>query len=86
MSINNANYLRSSCEVIREINDLAQGDSETDKKIRKLCAEAEAKSKRLSLQLVKYEPDYHKEWWENTDGYSEKMIKRKSDNYKFHKL
>ena len=45
MSMNNANYMRSPCEVLREINDLFQGDTEKDEKVRKLLAEAEAKTK-----------------------------------------
>ena len=85
MSMNNANYMRSPCEVLREINDLFQGDSEKDEKVRKLLAEAEAKTKRMSIELTKYDQTYYLTWWDKILDYSDRLIRRKNPSYKFYK-
>ena len=86
MSMCTANYLRSPCEVIREINDEFQGDTKRDEKIRKLCAEAEAMTKRMSIELTKYDDKYYKTWWEKVVDFNNNLIRRKSPEYKFHKI
>ena len=86
MSMNNANYLRSPCEVIREINDLFQGDSVQDKLIRELCAEAENMTKRIAIELSIYDKEYHKGWWDGVSDYAERMEHRKDSKYKFVKI
>ena len=85
MSMNNANYMRSPCEVLREINDLFQGDTEKDEKVRKLLAEAEAKTKRMSIELTKYGQTYYLTWWDKISDYSDRLIRRKNPSYKFYK-
>ena len=85
MSMNNANYMRSPCEVLREINDLFQGDTEKDEKVRKLLAEAEAKTKRMSIELTKYDQKYYLTWWDDILDYSDRLIRRKNPNYKYYK-
>lgn len=86
MSMNNANYLRSPCEVIREINDMFQGDSEKEKKVRELLAEAESKTKRMSIELSKYDKTYHKGWWERIKDFEKRMKQRTHPDYKFKKV
>ena len=85
MSMNNANYMRSPCEVLREINDLFQGDSEKDELVRKLLAEAEAKTKRMSIELTKYDQKYYLTWWDDILDYSDRLIRRKNPSYKYYK-
>ena len=85
MSMNNANYMRSPCEVLREINDLFQGDTEKDEKVRKLLAEAEAKTKRMSIELTKYDQKYYLTWWDDILDYSDRLIRRKNPSYKYYK-
>ena len=85
MSLNNAAPQRGVCEVIREINDLFQGDTELDKLIRLRCAEAERMAKEMSIELCKTVKEYYKRWPENKD-YTKDMANRKKAGYKFHKL
>ena len=85
-----SNY-RSPCEVIREINDIFQGDTGVEKKVRKLLAEAEAKAKDMSIHLSKYEPNYYKKWEINKDSSVDFLRRQKDhntprDDYKYHKL
>jgi len=85
MSMNNANYMRSPCEVLREINDLFQGDTEKDELVRKLLAEAEAKTKRMSIELTKCDQTYYLTWWDKILDYSDRLMRRKNPSYKFYK-
>jgi len=85
MSMNNANYMRSPCEVLREINDLFQGDTEKDELVRKLLAEAEAKTKRMSIELTKYDQTSYLTWWDKILDYSDRLMRRKNPSYKFYK-
>ena len=85
MSMNNANYMRSPCEVIRLINDMFQGDSPLDEKVRYLLAEAELKSKLMSIELSKHNASFHHRW-PNEPLYAEKIRLRKSPGYKFYKM
>jgi len=82
--MNNFSVYRSPCEVLRKINDLFQGDTELDKKVRNLLAESEDKSKRMSIALTKYEPNFYKVWDKNPTA-NEDGIRRKSNNYKYGK-
>ena len=82
---------RSPCEVIREINDMFQGDTGIEKRVRKLLAEVEAKAKDMSIHLSKYEENYYKKWEKNLDA-NEDFLRRQKDHntpketYKYHKL
>ena len=62
MSMNNVSGWRGPCEVLREINDLVQYDKELNRTIRTKLAEAEALAKEMSIELVKFIPDYHLRW------------------------
>ena len=91
MSMWRTGAYRSPCEVIREINDLFQGDGELDKVVRKKLAEAEAKAKDMSIHLSKYEPNYYKKWELNEDANEDFTFRQKGHNepketYKYHKL
>lgn len=87
MSMIKSNYMRSPCELIREINDLVQGDSEEHKRIRKLLAHTEKMTKEMSIEISKYRPDYHLVIWkQKNQDLAEDDKRRTSKNYKYHKL
>jgi len=77
---------RTICEVIRKINDEAQGSSETDWKIRHLCTEAEIMAKKMALKLIEYKREvtgveFYK--WENKNPTAEADLERRlSELYK----
>lgn len=85
MSMNNANYMRSPCEVIRLVNDMFQGDSALDEKVRYLLAEAELKSKLMSIELSKHNDSFHHRW-PREPLYDQRIKLRKSPGYKFYKM
>ena len=85
MSMNKSNSWRSPCEVLREINDLFQGDDELDQKVRMLLAECEYMTKHMSIELSKYKPNYHKRW-PRKKGWDKDDARRKQSDYKYHKL
>ena len=85
MSMLKSNFKRSPCEVVREINDLFQGDSELDFIIRKKCAEIEKMAKEMSIEICKIKPNYH-EIWQDFKIDKEAQLKRLLPNYKYHKL
>ena len=51
------------CEKIRMMNDLCQGDSESDVKLRKMLAEIMLDTKKMNAKLVEYKRDYCEDWW-----------------------
>lgn len=83
MSMRNACKLRTICEVLREINDLHQTESEHDCIIRTKLVEAESMAKRMDKKLLKYNKKYHKKFWETNDGkeYETLLNKRLNDSY-----
>jgi len=60
---------RGICEVLRMINDRAQGDSKNDKEIRDLVAEAENYAGRMSLKLRKFNEKYDEGWYIKNEEY-----------------
>jgi len=91
MSMWRTSAYRSPCEVVREINDMFQGDSFQDQEVRKLLAEVEAKAKDMSIHLSEYEPNYYKHWEKNKDANDDARFRQKDNNtpketYKYHKL
>jgi len=69
IGLRGANRTRSVCEVLRLINDKAQGDTERDKEIRNLVAEATDYTKRMAKKLWEYHHEYgveryDKDWYE----------------------
>lgn len=81
MSMRDASNSRTICEVLREINDLCQGNNSHDKLIRKKLSEAETMAKKMSYKLLEYNQEVFKDWWaENPD--KEKDLKiRMSKHY-----
>jgi|SaaInlLV_10m_DNA_2_1039722.scaffolds.fasta_scaffold82961_1 hypothetical protein len=51
------------CEVIRKINDQAQGGSNKDKAIREHCRVAELMAKKMASKLIEYKKAQGGEGW-----------------------
>lgn len=77
-----ASPVRSPCELIRKINDLAQSETPHDLRIRKLCAEAEKATKRLAQELNKYKKEAWRGWWAENKEYKQDVDRRLNDRYK----
>lgn len=82
MTMLTASTLRSPCELLRKINDLVQGDTEKEKIIRRLCAEAEHSTKRLAQELNKYKKEAWKGWWAENKEFEKDIDRRLKPNYK----
>lgn len=81
MTFRGMNYeFRTVCEVLRDINDLHQTDSECDKETRIKLIEAEGMAKRMAKKLLEYNSKYHKDFWESTKGMEYKKILKKRLN------
>jgi len=82
MSIRSAGDHRYTlCEVLREINDLHQGDSETDKIIRNKLVLAERMAKKMSRKLLEYNKNAFKDWWDKNPDHEEKILRRLNKSY-----
>lgn len=79
------NSKRTICEVLREINDLAQDDTKKDAQIRILVAEAFGMGKRMIKKLLEYNRKVDAGWWKANPGYlaKVKVDLRKGLGYKF---
>ena len=91
MSMWRTSAFRTPCEVLREINDIFQGDEELDKIVRKKLAEVEAKTKEMSLFIDKYDKKFHERWERNTDSDVDFLRRHQDHNtpketYKYHEL
>jgi hypothetical protein len=73
------------CEVLRQINDLCQGDSPRDNLIRKKLATAEIMAKKMIHKLLQYNKDFEKDWWAKNPDYEETLI-RELKTYKIAKV
>ena len=69
------------CEVLRQINDTHQGDTEHDKQTRAMLCTAEHMAKRMAHKLYEYKKDFDKGWWEENKQYDEAMKKRLNEKY-----
>ena len=76
---------RTPCEVLREINDLFQGDTEKDKTVRRLLAESESKAKDMSHHLTVYEPKYFEKWDLNKEANRDDAFRTRKE-YKYDKI
>ena len=85
MSMWRTSVYRSPCEVLREINDLFQGDTEKDIRVRGLLADAENKAKDMSIHLTVYEENYYKKWDKNKDANRDTKFRTRKE-YKFHRI
>ena len=91
MSMWRTSSRRTPCEVLREINDLFQGDGDIDRIVRKKLAEVEAKTKEMSLFIDKYDKKFHDRWELNVNSASDFNFRQQSHDvpkktYKYHKL
>jgi len=85
MAMQTASQYMTPCEVLRQINDLCQGNDEKDKKIRELVAKFEIMAKRLAHE-VNNRPGskISDSWWEKTNIDWKNIFKfRISDLYKY---
>jgi len=86
MSIKSASHDRTICEVIRKINDLAQGNDPKDSHIRSLCTEAEIMAKKMALRLIEYKKelggDSWYQWEKNNPTVVEDLKRRLDEAYK----
>ena len=73
---------RTPCEVLREINDLCQSDSEKDKAIRQKLWECQRMIKMLGLKVELLEPQNWDCWWQPLEKYLQRIEKRIKANYK----
>ena len=77
--------LRTPCEVLREINDLCQSNSNKDKLIRKKLYEVQKMAKRITKKIEYLEKQDWNKWWEKIDNWREIGEKRITDKYRTHK-
>ena len=86
MSMRHASGDLTICEVIRKINDQAQGDSKRDDEIRKRCTQAEFMAKKITAKLIEYKREKGgKAWidWEFKNPTFEADLKRRlAEGYK----
>ena len=84
--MNSANQKRSICEVLRECNDLCQGDSINDELLRIKLAEAERMAKRMFERMVEMGTQLGIkawiEWEQNNPDWNEDKERRESRGYK----
>lgn len=73
---------RSVCEILREINDLCQGEESKDYQIRDKCSEAIYKAKRMAKKLKEYNKNYNAGWWEDNKEYEASLEKRMQLEYR----
>jgi len=85
MSMWKTSVYRSPCEVLRKINDMFQGDTEKDKTVRRLLAEAESKAKDMSIHLSEYEPNYFMKWDLNKEANRDDAFRSRKE-YKYDKI
>ena len=72
---------RTICEIIREVNDLCQSDSEKDREIRERLREIHDMAKRMSKKLKDYNKRVFSDWWEKNPEYEKKLNIRLSKDY-----
>lgn len=81
MPMNEASKFITICEVLREINDLVQEDTELNKNIRSKLSTAEKMAKRMSRKLVEYNQEVFKNWWDENPDYKADLERRLSTFY-----
>jgi len=85
MGMRSANIYLSPCEIIREINDLCQSDSDKDLQIRKRCHKLERMNKAMSDKVHEIDPKYSHSWPERNDNEADDWKLRIDRNYKVDK-
>jgi hypothetical protein len=80
MSMKTACSKRTICEVLREINDILQGESVHPLVLPKL-QESERMAKKIVLKLLEYNKDADAEWWDNNPNYESDLKRRMESEY-----
>lgn len=81
MSMRDAAHSRTICEVLREINDIHQGDTQIDISTRAMCREAVDMAKRMDRKLKEYNQEWDKEWWDANPDVNEDIERRMAVDY-----
>lgn len=85
MSMKHTSKRLTVCEVVRQLNDIHQSDSDHDKTVREKLAEIECMSKRMVQKLMEYKEKKSVLFPDSNTEYSEKVKLRKSKKYKVEK-
>ena len=80
MSLRGAVEKRTLCEVLREINDLLQGQSVHRQILPKLI-EAENMAKKMAGKLVEYNKEIFADWWQANPDYEKDVKRRLNEHY-----
>lgn len=80
MSLRSACEKRTICEVLREINDMLQGNPIHPKVLPKLI-EAEKMAKKMAGKLVEYNKEIFATWWEANPEYEADLQRRLNESY-----
>jgi len=80
MSMRGACEARTLCEVLREINDLLQGNPIHARVLPKLV-EAESMGKRMARKLEEYNKKVFADWWAKNPDYEKDLKGRTDANY-----
>lgn len=72
---------RTVCEVLRDINDMHQEQTEHDKAVRVKLCEAEDMCKRMSISLLGYNKKAFSGWWKQNKDYEKKLVLRHNTKY-----
>jgi len=81
MTMRNASHKITVCEILRDINDLHQGDDEHDKRVRELLFTAEKMAKKMDQKLFEYNKKWDEEFWKENPEYKKKLEKRLKKSY-----
>lgn len=76
-SMRESHDYRTICEVLREINDLAQHNLT----IRKLLVEAQDMAKRMSRKMAEYNKSWDRDWWDRNPDKAADIERRLSKDY-----
>lgn len=75
VSLRGTYWLRTICEVLREIYDLAQTDAPESREIRARLIEVERMAKRMSRALYEYNKRYDADWWEKNPDVEQDLLR-----------
>lgn len=81
MGMREAAKKRTLCEVLREICDMHQGDSEHNRIVRQKLVEAETMGKRMSAKLIEYNKQVFSGWWLRNKDYEVDLKRRLEKKY-----
>jgi len=80
-TLRNCSPHRTICEVLREINDMHQGDTQVDIDTRAKVRESVDMAKRMDRKLKEYNKEYDADWWEANKDYEADLERRLATDY-----